>query len=100
MRSPRKMKIIGLSTLKDFSDEHVDCRKWISNWVADVKQSNWRNGHDIRERYATASFLRHNIVIFNVRGNRYRLVTTIAFINGVVSVKWIGTHDEYDRIDW
>ncbi|SDZ43202.1 mRNA interferase HigB [Variovorax sp. YR634] len=91
------MRVIGLGVLSAFCDEHADCRKWISNWIRDVKQSTWRTTHDIKLRYAAASFLAENVVIFNVRGNVYRLETQVAFGVGVVAIKWIGTHAEYDK---
>lgn len=91
------MRIIGLGVLSAFCDEHADCRKWISNWIRDVQQSEWKTTHDIKARYPSASFLANNVVIFNVRGNEYRLETQVAFGVGVVAIKWIGTHSEYDK---
>jgi mRNA interferase HigB len=91
------MRVIGLGVLSAFCDEHADCRKWISNWTRDVKQSAWATTHDVKSRYPAASFLAENVVIFNVRGNDYRLETQIAFGVGVVAIKWIGTHAEYDK---
>ena len=92
------MRVIGLSLLNAFCREHPDCRKWIANWISDAKRSDWATTHDIKARYASASFLPENVVIFNVRGNEYRLVTQIVFNVGVVAVKWIGTHAEYDQM--
>lgn len=91
------MKIIGLGILHAFCEEHADCRKWIANWIKDVKGSNWKRTHDIRAKYATASFLPNNVVVFNVRGNNYRLTTQVALNLGVVSIKSIETHADYDR---
>lgn len=91
------MKVIGRGLLSAFCDEHADCRKWIANWIRDAEDSTWKTPHDIKLRYQTASFLAENVVIFNVRGNVYRLETQIAFASGVVAVKWIGTHAEYDK---
>ncbi|MEO5969029.1 MAG: type II toxin-antitoxin system HigB family toxin [Bdellovibrionia bacterium] len=91
------MKIIGLNLLHDFCLDHADCRQWIENWIADVRESRWQTTHDIRSRYSSASFLVNNLVIFNVKGNNYRLETQIAFNVGIVAIKWIGTHAEYTR---
>lgn len=91
------MRVIGLGVLSAFCDEHADCRKWVSNWIQDVKQSTWTTPHDIRARYPAASFLAENVVIFNVRGNEYRLEAHVAYGVGVVAIKWIGTHAEYDK---
>jgi len=91
------MRVIGLGLLKAFCEEHPDCRKWIANWISDAKQSTWATTHDIKSRYTSASFLASNVVIFNVRGNEYRLVTQVTFNVGVVAIKWIGTHAEYTK---
>lgn len=89
------MRIIGLGKLHDFCASHADCRKWIANWISDTRGNQWNTTHDIRSRYASASFLAENVVVFNVRGNDYRLETQIAFNAGVVMIRWIGTHAEY-----
>ena len=91
------MRIIGQMRLHEFCATHADCRNWIANWVSDIKGSHWKNFHDIKNKYPTASFLVKNIVIFNVRGNEYRLETQITFGVGVIAVLWIGTHAEYSR---
>ena len=91
------MRLIGLGVLHGFCADHADCRTWIANWVGDVKASTWRTTHDVKERYPTASFLAQQIVIFNVRGNQYRLETRIAFGVGTIVILWIGTHAAYTR---
>jgi mRNA interferase HigB len=91
------MRIIGLSRLHDFCVDHADCRRWITNWISDTRGSRWKISHDIRLRYLSVSFLANNVVVFNVRGNDYRLETQIAYGIGTVAVKWIGTHAEYTR---
>lgn len=91
------MRIIGLGRLNGFCAEHSDSRKWVANWISDTRASRWRTPHDIRKRYPAASFLAERVVIFNVKGNHYRLETRIAYDVGVVAVLWIGTHAEYTR---
>lgn len=91
------MKVIGKKKLFTFAETHADVRDWIENWLKDAEGSCWRLPQHVKDRYATASFLADNIVIFNVRGNRYRLETQIAYQLAVVAVKWIGTHAEYTQ---
>lgn len=91
------MRLIGRDKLDGFANIHADARRWIENWVVDVERASWKVPQDIRNRYANASFLPENVVIFNVRGNHYRLEVQIAYKTGVVIVRWIGTHAEYDR---
>lgn len=91
------MRIIGLNQLNDFCVDHADCRGWIANWISDVRVCRWKTTHDIRIRYSSASFLPSNVVVFNVKGNNYRLETQVTFGVGVVAIKWIGPHSEYTR---
>ena len=91
------MRIVGREKLDQFCAAHADCRKWIGTWIVDVGGSRWRTPQDIKDKYASASMLERNTVIFNVRGNEYRLVTIVAYQTGVVVVEWIGTHAEYTK---
>jgi len=91
------MKVLGRDRLELFCRRHADARRWIDNWLADVESAAWTSPHDIRQRYATASFVGGGLVIFNVRGNAYRLEAGVAHRTGVVSVEWIGTHADYDE---
>lgn len=91
------MRLVGRDTLDEFTNAHDDARAWIENWIADVEAAQWRTPQDIRDSYASASFLANRIVIFNVKGNRYRLEVQVAYNTGVVVVKWAGTHAEYTK---
>ncbi|WP_082542827.1 type II toxin-antitoxin system HigB family toxin [Rhodanobacter sp. Root561] len=91
------MKIIGLGLLHNFIKQYPDTKNWIDNWTADSRRAQWKTSHDIRKRYASASFLAKNVVIFNIRGNNYRLETVVAYNTGTVLIEWIGTHAEYTR---
>jgi mRNA interferase HigB len=91
------MRLVGRDKLDQFCTDHADCRKWIAAWITDVENARWRTPQDIKNRYASASMLERNTVIFNVRGNEYRLVTVVAYQVGVVAVEWIGTHAEYSK---
>jgi mRNA interferase HigB len=91
------MRVVGLRIVDEHCASYPDCRNWLVNWIADARASSWTSFHDVRERYASASFLAPNGVIFNVKGNKYRLVARIAYKTGVVLIEWLGTHGEYDR---
>ena len=91
------MRILGLGKLHDFCVAHADAKSWIENWIADVRNSSWKAPHEVKQRYASASFLASNIVIFNVRGNNYRLAVQVAYGAKTIAVQWIGTHAEYSR---
>ncbi len=91
------MRIVGRNKLDDFAGAHADARSWIENWIADTEAARWRAPQDIKNLYSSASFLAGNVVIFNVKGNRYRLEVQVAYNTGVVVVRWMGTHAEYTK---
>ena len=90
------MRIVGREKLDAFCRKHADARKWIESWLAEVERMTWANTQQLKERYPSASFLPDNLVIFNVKGNDYRLEVTVAYRTTVVVVQWVGTHAEYD----
>ncbi len=91
------MRILDRERLEKFCRKHADARNWIENWLADVESAAWATPQDIRQRYASASFLGGGVVIFNVKGNAYRLEATVAYRTGTLAVEWAGTHAEYDE---
>lgn len=91
------MRILGRGKLDAFLRTHADARAWIENWIGEAERVRWRTPQDIKRLYPSASFLAENVVIFNVKGNRYRMETLIAYHTATVIVRWIGTHAEYDR---
>lgn len=91
------MLLVGRDTLDEFTNVHADAKAWIESWIADIEAARWRTPQDIKDSYASASFLANRIVIFNVKGNRYRLEVQVAYNTGVVVVKWAGTHADYTK---
>ena len=91
------MRIAGREKLDDFVRAHAAARAWIENWIADTEKAQWRTSRDIKSSYASASLLAGNVVIFNVKGNHYRLVVLVAYNTGVVVIRWAGTHAQYTK---
>lgn len=91
------MRVIGRDLLDAFCTRHADARGWIEAWLNETEEVSWESPQDIKNRYATASFLPGNVVIFNIRGNRYRLEIQVSYRNGIAIVRWAGTHREYDE---
>ena len=91
------MRIAGRELLELFCGKHADARAWIESFLADVELAVWTKPRDIRNQYASASFLAQSVVIFNVKGNAYRLEVAVAYRTGIVSIRWAGTHREYDE---
>lgn len=91
------MKVVGRERLQSFQSRHSDVKSQVAAWLSEVEDSQWRGPKDIKERYPHASILADNQVVFNLKGNKYRLHTKISFKNQVVVIKRIGTHAEYSK---
>ncbi len=92
------MLILGLEKLETYSRKHADCRKALLRWIDVVSSADWQTPQDIKNEYRSADFLSGNRVIFNIRGNNYRLLVRVIYNpNGFVRVEWVGTHAEYDK---
>ncbi len=91
------MKLVGKPILDVYAKEHADIRGPIKAWIDEVEIAEWKTTVDIKERYRSASFLADNVVVFNIKGNRYRLVVKVSFKIGIVKVEMLGTHAEYDE---
>ena len=91
------MKLLGKKHLDDFARTHADVRVQIDAWIAEVEEARWHGPMDIKARFLSASFLADNRVVFNLKGNKYRLDTKVNYKNQIVLVKRIGTHAEYDK---
>lgn len=93
------MKIISVKTLRDFWSVNPDAEQPLKAWVDEVTKADWKNPADIKAQYRSASILKNRRVVFNIKGNDYRLIVAIAYLRGWIFVKFIGTHKEYDAID-
>jgi mRNA interferase HigB len=93
------MKVIAVSTLRFFWRRHPDAEQPLKSWYDEAKHATWTTPQDIRNHYASASFVGRNRVVFNIKGNDYRLVVAVAYRFQAIYIKFIGTHVEYDRID-
>ena len=93
------MRVIAKKTLRDFWTRHADTEQQLKSWHKEAEEANWKGPRDIKKDYPTASFLADNRVVFNIKGNRYRLIVRINYSYGVVWIRFIGTHAAYDKID-
>ena len=92
-------RIIAKSTLRKFCEEHTDSERYLKGWYHTALHSDWKTPHDIKQTYASASILNNGRVVFNIKGNSYRLVVRFNFEKEWAFIRFIGTHTEYDRID-
>ncbi len=91
------MKVVGKKRVKSFSRQHTDASSQITAWLAEAEEAEWHTPNDIKMRYPQASFLENNRVMFNIKGNKYRLDTKVNYKSQVVLIMRIGTHAEYDK---
>lgn len=94
-----KVRIISTATLIEYYKQHPDAEQPLKAWVAEVKRANWQTANDIKAQYRHASILKNRRVVFNIKGNDHRLIVAIAYRLGAVYIKFIGTHQEYNRIN-
>jgi len=93
------MRVIAVSTLRRFWQIHPCAEQPIKAWVDEAIQASWTQPSDIKEQYRSASILKNRRVVFNIKGNDFRLIAALAYRLGIVYVKFIGTHVQYDKID-
>ena len=92
------MRVLGRDKLTKFTAKHADVRNQLNAWFDETKRASWQTTHDVKERYPSADFLSDNRVIFNIKGNNYRLVVKVRYQAGVVVIEWVGTHAEYNKM--
>ncbi len=99
------MRIIARRTLREFVEnlsgkkDQSAVKASLDAWFHEVSKATWKNMADVKRRYATASTVSAERIVFNIKGNDYRLVAAVDFEKAIVWIKWIGTHKAYDKID-
>ena len=96
------MRVIALSTLKAFLESdaaYADAREPVMAWYRQVRAADWATPADVKRNIATASILKDGRAVFNIAGNKYRIVVWINYPYRVVYIRFIGTHRQYDEID-
>jgi len=85
--------------LREFWEIHPDAEQALRAWYTKTKQADWESTSDVKKDYRNASFVANNRVIFNIKGKQYRLVVAINYPYQIVYIRFVGTHNEYDKID-
>jgi mRNA interferase HigB len=93
------MHVIARKALREFWEQHPDAEGPLRAWHDEATKARWNSPQDIRTRYAHASFVGADRVVFDIGGNRYRLIVVVRYRTGTVFVRFVGTHADYDRID-
>jgi mRNA interferase HigB len=93
------MRIIARSTLRKFWEIHADAERPLVEWYAMASKASWGNPAALKQDIRSASILKNRRAVFNIAGNKYRLVADIDYARQLLWVKFIGTHSDYDKID-
>ena len=93
------MRILALGTLREFWSRRPDSEIPLRSWYALASRADWRSPAEIKAAYRNASIIANNRVVFNIKGNDYRLVVAVHYNRRMMFVRFIGTHREYDKID-
>jgi len=92
-------RIFAKSTLRVFWENHPDSEQYLKTWFDTAMNSGWKSPNEVKQTYASASILKNGRVVFNIKGNTYRLVVKLNFEKQWIFIRFIGTHEEYDKID-
>ena len=92
-------RIVAKRTLKEFWESYPDSEHYLKTWYDTARRANWQSANDVRSTYASASILKNGRVVFNVKGNNYRLIVRFNFEKQWAFIRFIGTHIEYDKVD-
>lgn len=93
------MRVIAVAALRAFWQQYPDAEQPLKSWFEEASKARWTKPSDIKAQYRSASILKNRRVVFNIKGNEYRLVVAVAYRLQIVYVKFIGTHSLYDAID-
>lgn len=92
-------RIFSKSTLRAFWEKHTDSEQYLKTWYDTAMNTEWKSPSDIKQMYANASILKDSRIVFNIKGNSYRLVAKINYEKRWIFIRFIGTHTDYDKID-
>ena len=92
-------RIFSKSTLREYWEKHPETEQYLKTWYDTAMNANWKNPIDVKQNYATASILKNERIVFNIKGNSFRLIVKLNFEKQWIFVRFIGTHSEYDKID-
>ena len=93
------MRIVSRKALKDFAARCPDAEGQLDAWFHEAKKARWQTPADIKAKYGSASILKDSRVVFNICGSKHRLVVKISYKNGIILIRFIGTHGEYNQIN-
>ncbi len=93
------MHIITKRTLKEFWEKHPDSKQSLLSWYKIAKRAKWTKQDEVKKQFGTCKMISNDRIVFKIKGNNYRLIVKITFVNQVIWIRFIGTHNDYDKIN-
>ena len=93
------MRIISRRTLREFWETHPDCTEQLKAWFQEIKAADWKNSNELKLDFPGASIISNSRIVFNIKGNHYRLIVKINYEIQICWIRFVGTHSEYDKIN-
>jgi len=93
------MRVIAVKTLKFYARKKKDAEQPLFAWYQEVSKAHWKNHNELKQQVGNASIIGEKRVVFNIHGNKYRLIVDIEYRLQIIFIVWLGTHNEYDKID-
>lgn len=93
------MRVIAKKILREFWQKHEDAEQALKSWYQEAEKASWQSPREIVLEYPSASFLEGNRIVFNIKGNHYRLIIKINYHYQIIWIRFIGTHSQYDKIN-
>lgn len=93
------MRVIAAKTLKAYAKKNKEAEQPLLVWYQEADKASWKNHNELKQQFGNASVITHKRVVFNIHGNKHRLIVDIEYYLQIIFIVWIGTHKEYDKID-
>ncbi len=93
------MRIIAVKTLKAYIKKNKEAEQSLLTWYREAGKANWKNNNDLKEQFGNASVISNKRIVFNIHGNKHRLIVDIEYYLQIIFIVWIGTHKKYDKVD-
>ena len=95
----KTLRVIAKKILREFWEKHADSEQQLKAWFQEAQKAGWKNPNELKSEYPSASILAEGRVVFNIKGNSYRIIVKINYEHEMVWIRFIGTHAEYDKIN-
>ena len=93
------MRVIAVKILRLYAKKKIEAEQSLLSWYQEAEKANWKNHNELKQQFANASVISNKRLVFNIHGNKYRLIIDIEYHLQIIFIVWIGNHKEYDNID-